>query len=412
MSFGTDPGDVPTISANELWRTTYAALIGIVLVGISEFLLRDQLDRFFGGWHASGVLAIGGGILMVLAVTLSSVASRRGVELDEHRRKEAAEAIRTGELASKIIDHHDRLDNAIDTQLTSVISDTENAAMNLIAQVRELSGEANRLVQYLDNSNMKTGDMEHEFGQSVGFISQIGNFMQELPARLHQDMEIMRAAGKEIDELVKLVDMIKEISKQTDLLALNASIEAARAGEAGRGFAVVADEVRNLSLRSSQAAVMIEKGLSHAQYTMQNGLKFNFIEESTQQMSEAAKVIESIRTLQDNYEDLRQYYKTLFTVVTSHNITLAEDISEIFGHIQFQDVIRQRIERVQLAMEQRNEVLRNFSRSLDKPYAAMEELPQHMHQVLEEYLNTEFNHAPVASYGEDNSAGQPQIELF
>ena len=214
MSFGTDPADVPTISANELWRTTYAALFCIFLVAIGEIVFHNELEQFLGRWHTSVVLAIGSGILLLLAVTLSSIASKRGTELEALRRKEAAEAIHPGELASRLFDYHDRLDYAIDTQLKSVISDTEHAAMNLINEVRTLSSDANKLVQYLDNSNMKTVDMEHEFGESVGFISNIGSFMQELPARLHQDMQIMREAGKEIDELVKLVDMIKEISKK------------------------------------------------------------------------------------------------------------------------------------------------------------------------------------------------------
>jgi methyl-accepting chemotaxis protein len=119
------------------------------------------------------------------------------------------------------------------------------------AAVTELSAS----IQQVANNAMEATQRAEQSGASVsGAIER----MNTISATVDRTASKMQALGESIKRIGNIVEVIRQISEQTSLLALNASIEAAHAGEQGRGFAVVADEVSSLARRVGQSARDIE----------------------------------------------------------------------------------------------------------------------------------------------------------
>ncbi|WP_296265389.1 methyl-accepting chemotaxis protein [Pseudomonas sp. UBA6562] len=101
-----------------------------------------------------------------------------------------------------------------------------------------------------------SADGEARVGEQV--VGEAVEQIERLAGEVHRSSEAMNTLQQESQKIGSVMDVIKSVAEQTNLLALNAAIEAARAGEAGRGFAVVADEVRGLAQRTQKSTEEIE----------------------------------------------------------------------------------------------------------------------------------------------------------
>ncbi|MFC6300652.1 HAMP domain-containing protein [Pseudomonas sp. CCM 7893] len=156
------------------------------------------------------------------------------------------------------------------TQQNNEIEQAATAVNEMTSAVEEVARNAVSTSEASKNATASAGDGRDLVQETVGAIERMSSDVQATATLIGNLAEESRDIGK-------VLDVIRGLADQTNLLALNAAIEAARAGEAGRGFAVVADEVRALAHRTQQSTSEIERmigsiqaGTEHAVDSMRN----------------------------------------------------------------------------------------------------------------------------------------------
>jgi methyl-accepting chemotaxis protein len=152
-------------------------------------------------------------------------------------------------------------------QVAARSSSQSEATSSMAAAVEEMTVSINHVSDSTHAAvdiSRKSGKLSTEGGE---IINNAVSEMSQIAETVHHTAQAIEELGQHSNQISSIVQVIKDVAEQTNLLALNAAIEAARAGEQGRGFAVVADEVRKLAERTTKATEEITQMIGAIQHS-------------------------------------------------------------------------------------------------------------------------------------------------
>ena len=312
--------------------------------------------------------------------------------------------------------------DVVHDQICDSVTESERevvAAIDEIAQLINASQTQQKNIAHSVKSGRDLTKNTHTRAeQNKQVIAEIERQFHKQNEGIRTDVHRMQSLSEEVSSLMPLIKVIASIAQQTKLLALNAEIEAAQAGSAGRGFSVVANEVRKLAALSNEAAAQISERINSTckkvEIQMKQAQAALVEHEGDRTM---LNLIDDLAAMQQEFSNNGQLLLAVISDVEANYAISVNRLSKAMGHIQFQDVMRQRLEHVQEALvEMRDHILMLAQKpeslcwdgQLEAAFKGM--LEAHLDRYR--MASQKVTHLAVSRGSTDAGPGGPAIELF
>ncbi|MEJ2041647.1 MAG: methyl-accepting chemotaxis protein [Reinekea sp.] len=199
---------------------------------------------------------------------------------------------------------------------------------------KQLSHSIQEVAANADQEASANQDVSKSASTGQASMAETLHHISDLATNIEQSRQVIQSLKDETASIGKVLDVIRSIAEQTNLLALNAAIEAARAGEQGRGFAVVADEVRTLASRTQQSTEEIDHMISRLQDQAANAV--DSMEQNVKTSETTAEIsqqsMETIASINNAVHTITEMNLCIARAVEEQNIA-AQDINASIIHV-------------------------------------------------------------------------------
>jgi methyl-accepting chemotaxis protein len=324
-------------------------------------------------------------------------------------------------------------------EVTSVGDETLSALQQQLQHIKEenrqvatlISNAISKLTDSFQGMNAQTDaedkmlhslidhdDQGQNFSDFIAETESVMTYLADTVLRTSaESREVMlklETMSSKVDGVISLLDDVKDIASQTNLLALNAAIEAARAGEAGRGFAVVADEVRKLSQKSDAFSDQISDITMSVKSTLEDALNkvSDVVTADTQMASDSKDKVADISGRMTRLNDKTQQVINGTGEVSS---SISALVNQAVTSLQFEDMCSQLSQHIERRLDTVNDMTR-LLQSLQQAQSQPDNLAECRH-LLNQIKQTADELRPRVDATEHKSVTQQNldsgdIELF
>ena len=302
-------------------------------------------------------------------------------------------------------------------------STSSHAVMDMLDRLNNVYARCNALQGELDAAVAQTrhlsDDTQKQAVIQTNALACLQQHQQVFSDSQNGHQRLISTLMEQVKHLMPLASLIGDIARQTNLLAINAAIEAARAGKEGVGFKVVAEEVRRLSHQTATAAEQISAGIQAVAQTHDLARKREPNE--SLDMSGLEQIGEEIRQMGATPGLVAVQLQQMSEQMNSSMTEIRDELINVLGDMQFQDLNRQMLEQVDRSLsglaEHCNLICDFASRRQvsDLPHQALEQL---MHEWLGHYVMDTQRNLHRGATGEGRSdpassqANEVRIEFF